>query len=272
MGLRATCNICVYWRIFCNLYGRLQMNFADFIDSRLWRRARRRPIFWLDQILVKLLPDTAGEFTFFDIGANHGQTAAKLRASFPNAQIVCFEPIAELAAAMKDKFKGDGRITVENLAVSDETREKVPFHINSFDQASSILPLQADGAYTRRGMNTVASTSVGVTSVADYCKLHGISKIDFMKIDVQGLCREVLDGAHALLERRAVSILQAEYLFSDYYVRRDSFFEIERRLIPNGYHLFTLIETDTDLVGSGYIDKNTGQLCHLDAIYVSGAN
>ena len=49
----------------------------------------------------------------FDVGANRGQTYRSFRSDFPNAEIHCFEPIAEPFAELLQAAKGDENRTVK---------------------------------------------------------------------------------------------------------------------------------------------------------------
>jgi hypothetical protein len=50
-----------------------------------------------------------------------------------------------------------------------------------------------------------------VWTLADYCATNSIADIDFLKIDVEGHEIEVLRGATALFENRAIGAVQFEY-------------------------------------------------------------
>ena len=53
--------------------------------------------------------------------------------------------------------------------------------------------------------------AVELTTVDDYCAAHEISAINLLKIDTEGHDLLVMLGAQAMLDRRAISVLQFEY-------------------------------------------------------------
>lgn len=55
------------------------------------------------------------------------------------------------------------------------------------------------------------SVSVAVETLDDLCKHHGISRMDFLKCDVQGAEALVLEGAQTTLERSPDCIIMTEF-------------------------------------------------------------
>lgn len=214
-----------------------------------------------DDILKQLLPDAR---TVLDIGANVGQSAQSFRALWPEAAIHCFEPDPRNLEALRDA--ADAGMVVNPVAVADRETAGSDFHLSSASQASG---LSAPGTeYLRRGVTEVDTVSVATTTIDAYREANGLAHIDLCKIDTQGHTGPCLDGARETLQQRAIGVLQLELLFAAYYDKRDTFLEVEQRLAPYGYSLYTLVDTDTHTIGVTYIDYGTGELKHLDAIYV----
>ena len=216
-----------------------------------------------NDVLIHLLPSAT---IIFDIGANHGQSTLSLSSIFPEATFHCFEPDRRNFDVLEQKFGSSQKVCLFNLAVSSVANEERTFHLSSFDQASSFL--SAGEEYKKRGIVSTQESIVRTTTIDAHMADHGIPKVDFCKIDTQGFSQECLIGAQKALSSGAISCLQVELLFANYYEKSDSFYRIEELLVPHGYKLFTLVDTDTDAIGSMYIDYETGMLKHLDAIYV----
>ena len=214
-----------------------------------------------DEILERLLPDAR---TVLDIGANVGQSAQSFRALWPDATIHCFEPdprnLQELSASL------DPGMVVNPVAVAGAETAASAFHLTSAGQASGLSAPSTE--YLRRGVTEVDTVEVATTTIDAYRRANDLAHVDLCKIDTQGHTGPCLDGARETLAARAISVLQIELLFAAYYDRRDTFLEVEQRLAPHGYSLYTLVDTDTHTVGVSYIDYATGELKHLDAIYV----
>lgn len=206
------------------------------------------------------------EPVLFDVGANHGQTAKRLRKVFPLGRIWCFEPQPELAAEIADW--GDPLITVETAALSDRNGT-AKLHLNTFDQAASLMAVSASGGYDSGIFAPAGEMAVPTVNIDTYCRDHGISRIDYLKIDAQGLTREILNGAANLLEGGKINVIRVEILLGDFYERIDTFADIEACL--KGYRLHTIVDTDNETIGQGQseaIDKEDGALRYIDALYV----
>jgi FkbM family methyltransferase len=214
-----------------------------------------------DDILTQLLPDAR---TILDVGANVGQSAKSFRALWPEATVHCFEPDPRNLVELRDN--ADTGMVVNAVAVSDEETTAIDFHLSSFPQASGLSTPSSE--YLRRGVTEVDMVQVATTTIDAYRRAHDIAHVDVCKIDTQGHTAPCLDGARETLEAQAISVLQIELLFAAYYDRRDTFLQVEQRLAPYGYSLYTLVDTDTHTVGVTYVDYTTGELKHLDAIYV----
>jgi FkbM family methyltransferase len=214
-----------------------------------------------DDILKRLLPDAQ---TILDIGANVGQSATSFRALWPEATIHCFEPDPRNLQELRGN--ADAGTIVNPVAVSDDETAASDFHLSSFTQASGLSAPSTE--YLRRGVTEVDSVQVSTTTIDAYRRTRDLGHIDLCKIDTQGHTAPCLDGARETLAAQAISVLQIELLFAPYYEQRDTFLEVEQRLAPYGYALHTLVDTDTHTVGVTYVDYTTGELKHLDAIYV----
>ena len=88
---------------------------------------------------------------------------------------------------------------------------------------------------------------------------NNIENVHILKIDTQGYEPEVLQGMGQKLLN--VDVVITELMFYDFYERRLSFSDIEKFLIPAGFHLYDI----------NYISKNpmNGRTDWVDVIYVN---
>jgi FkbM family methyltransferase len=178
----------------------------------------------------------------FDVGANEGIVAETYRQMFPAATIHAFEPHPQAFSKLQQKFRGDDKVILNNCGVAD-IPGKLQFNAANQSGSSSFLSFSPSSPYVRgTGLSTVDSFEVAVTSIDDYCRLHGIRRIDFMKMDVQGFESRVLSGASGMLARHAIGLIQTEIVFRDFYEESSSFSEIEQSLKPHGYSLRTIYD------------------------------
>ena len=130
-----------------------------------------------------------------DVGANiglHSLRAARLPGV---SQVFAFEPAATTFAMLERNIARNGltgKIRACPLAVS-ATPGRAAFHFCADDAYSSLVP------DNRRPVQQ--TYAVTVTSLDEWCAANAISRIDLIKIDVEGSEADVITGAQATLRR-----------------------------------------------------------------------
>lgn len=142
----------------------------------------------------------------FDIGANDGQWLADVLACCPQARVHAFEPQASLADKIAKRHPG---ISVNNLALGDAVgvMELCDYAEHAGSQHATLLKGVIDGIH----QGDARYVEVQVGTVDEYCRQHGIERIDFLKIDVEGFELRVLRGAKRMIEERRIDIIQFEF-------------------------------------------------------------
>ncbi|MEL6755761.1 MAG: FkbM family methyltransferase [Pseudomonadota bacterium] len=153
-------------------------------DSASWHRDDHAQ---LDEtaVVAELLKDRVGsEFVMLDVGAHIGTSAAYF--DDLDWTIYCFEPDAKNRASLVQRFQNKLSVKIDPRAVSDAPAKGVDFFTSP--ESSGI-----SGLHAFRNTHEV-SDLVDVTTVADIVASKGISKVDFLKIDVEGFDLSVLKG------------------------------------------------------------------------------
>lgn len=154
---------------------------------------------------TRFLP--ASEAVVFDVGAHAGEwTLALLEAAGSRIQAVhAFEPSAHHQAALA--AIADERVRPLPLALGEAAGERVLFA----DRAGSGLA----SFYARRldhfGIAMGEREMVRVTTLDAFMAEHGIPKIDFLKLDVEGHELAALEGAGRALASGAIRALSFEF-------------------------------------------------------------
>lgn len=136
--------------------------------------------------------------TVLDVGANIGQyTLVAAGRVGPEGQVHAFEPSPHLAGRLKENLALNGitNVVVNEVAVSDAVGEAVlscPDPDNPGE--NTIVSTGADGRPT-------ASVPVKTTTIDTYLAERGVSRVDMVKIDIEGAELLALRGAAALLAR-----------------------------------------------------------------------
>jgi len=167
--------------------------------------------------------------TCADVGANVGLiTRVLAKAVGKRGQVIAFEaypPTADrLRAALADE--GLGRITVENMAVTDGAEPTAWLHSGRgrADGEWNVVGHDVDGR------ETPPELEVPATSLDEY--ISAGERLDFVKIDVEGAEGRVLAGMQRLLrEARPLVLIE----FHD-----DEGWDGRRHLLDAGYRLETL--------------------------------
>lgn len=133
-----------------------------------------------------------------DAGANLGQFGTAVRERGYTGRIHSFEPVLHVYSALQSLVENDAKWQVSNLALGDHPGAAT---INVYDNHT--LTSLLTGSHLIENYNTMGATKTEVVNVdtLDH-QLEGDSAQDiFLKIDVQGFERQVLDGARQSLSR-----------------------------------------------------------------------
>ncbi len=135
-----------------------------------------------------------------DVGANAGQYGEMLRATRYTGRLVSLEPLAEPFAALRRRADADGAWTALRVAASDADGE-IALNVTEDSRSSSPLRRNARFAdrpgWAPRGSERASARRLdGLAS-----ELLRPGERPYLKLDVQGYERAVLDGAGEALAR-----------------------------------------------------------------------
>lgn len=147
-------------------------------------RLSRRPVCDESRVAFKALRAARTQGTMVDVGAHFGGSLARFaRAGW---WIVAFEPDSENRKRLAESFGGLSNVIIDPRGVSDQPRERVTLYRS--DQSTGISGLSAFHS------SHVPGESVDLTTLEGACVEHGLSEIDFLKIDTEGFDLPVLKG------------------------------------------------------------------------------
>ena len=161
--------------------GAFERSLTDFVG--------RRHLGWL---LRELRVDVV-----LDVGANRGQYADRLRRTGYRGRIVSYEPVAELAAALRRRAQGDDRWLVRDHALGEEDGE-AEINVVPDSALSSLLGASEFGKEWTEKMRTSHTEAIRVRRLEDVLDEATAGVRDprvFLKLDTQGFDLPAFRGA-----------------------------------------------------------------------------
>lgn len=144
----------------------------------------------------------------FEVGANYAQDAAYLADSWKiaHSDVYVFEPHPAIASALTNHYQFE----VHHKAVSNIsgslTFNAVDINETSNSGISSLLKHSVNDS------ESVSEILVEVVRLDDFVSARGIDSIDFLKVDVEGMTFEVLDGLGDFIHKVACIQIETEVL------------------------------------------------------------
>jgi FkbM family methyltransferase len=137
-----------------------------------------------------------------DVGANVGQSGAEFRRALPRAKVVSFEPVRRLFDGLAQAASGDPLWHVENVALGLEPGTAEIHVSGGHGGASSLLPMTENVLTHAPDQRVVGTETVRVDTLAAAIDRHyPAGDRCFVKVDVQGYERHVLEGGRSRLDR-----------------------------------------------------------------------
>lgn len=176
-----------------------------------------------------------------DGGANEGQTIELLLKYSHSFNIFAFEPDESLYKSLKDKYAQRDNVNISSSALVD--KEGV-FGFNIYDSTklSSIKDLNSASV---QASNLAKTAEVNGITLDSFAASNQISKVDLLKLDLQGFEYEALLGAQSLIQKGLVNWIFVEVMFGDMYsdgsASGSDYLNILNYLYDN-YELHTMVD------------------------------
>jgi len=137
-----------------------------------------------------------------DVGANVGEwTAAALAAGAKHVH--AFEISPATSDGLKKRYANESRVTVNDVGLSSAPGTVTIHHYPDHPALTTMTEYPHDA--------TSVAVEVPVRTGDSYLADHGIERVDFLKIDVEGAEGSVLEGFKGSLRSGAISAVQFEY-------------------------------------------------------------
>jgi FkbM family methyltransferase len=196
--------------------------------------------------------------TVFDVGANAGMSGRYFRNLGFKGKLVSFEPVGRYYKLLTREADGDSLWTCENAALADAEGEQEINVSGGEGGASSFLNKTGETWESAPEFDYVGRERVRVTTVdAAAAKHYPEGDRLFMKLDVQGYERKVLEGAKQTMPR--IVGLRVELSVSQTYEGEPSMFEMMSYLYGLGFHLCA--------VEAAWSNATTREIYQMDGVF-----
>lgn len=165
-----------------------------FLDMQRLTRAWRRPV-----------------ETFFDVGANVGQTAVEAREAFPSARIFSFEPHPLTFQRLRAAIPASALFSAHQLAFSDKEGSAKFYEYATEGDGTHINSLVPNARFPMQRGYTANQITVPCSTIDNFCADNSVKCIDVLKMDTEGSELFVLHGAQEMLRSGAVGLIFTEY-------------------------------------------------------------
>lgn len=133
-------------------------------------------------------PITNTKPIIFDIGANVGNFTIASKIFYPGSTVYAFEPVPKTFSILESNLKAYSDVSIINAACG-ETNSKMPIYSSESESDRSSFDVD-----NLKNTKDVVTTEVDVLPLDSFIESKNISKIDLIKIDVEGFEFEVLKG------------------------------------------------------------------------------
>lgn len=171
--------------------------------------------------------------TFFDVGANIGQSTVAFKEEFPSAQVYAFEPILNTVRHFKSRTKNLSSVYIHPMALGSRYEEK-----------EISTGIRSDLFSLNEPNSSGEKQKIVINTLDEMIDEFNLSRISVLKIDTEGYDIEVLHGAAKTLECGIVDFIQVETTLlhkNGKFIHINDFTDL---LKPLGYDLMSISDQE----------------------------
>lgn len=180
------------------------------------------------------------KFIVFDVGANVGKYSQLLSNYINNVLVYAFEPHPKTFQTLSSNLSGCAGVKLFNYGISSSNK-KTFIYDYAEQNGSSHASLNKDVFKSVYNSNEIEH-EIEVITIDHFVDQNKIEKIDFLKIDVEGLEYEVILGAKNMIAENKIEIIQFE--FTQLNSTTKVFFKDFWDRLSNNYNLYRLLPND----------------------------
>jgi FkbM family methyltransferase len=209
---------------------------------------------------LKRLTRDIAEPIIFDVGAHRGYITAKFRSLIPSCTIHAFEPFPESFERLAERSQSDPRVSCHRFGLADHNGE-IALNANASAATNSILETDTAAGETWGSglLDTQTTVRVEVKTLDSVVESLGVSRIDILKLDVQGAEPLVMAGAAELCRAGRIGCIYTEVITQPTYKGQKRFDHALAEFYDRGFDLHNIYNLNS---------TESGTLRQVDAIFV----
>ena len=176
-----------------------------------------------------------GDFIFFDVGANVGSYTKKVFKHNKKAKAYLFEPNSDIYKELHLSLGGSAEIFQLALGSEEGEADFYDKEVSDGGTHGTLYQSVIEDIHKEK----VSTQKVKISTIDNICVEQNITKIDLLKIDVEGHELEVLRGASQTLRAGLVDVIHIE--FNEMNVHSRTFLRDFISLLPN-HHAYRLLQ------------------------------
>jgi len=178
----------------------------------------------------------------FDVGANLGGYANQVLARLQHVELYCFEPSRKTFEGLARNVTPRKGLSLLNFGLSDTAGTLDLFSDAETSGMASVYHRQLEHLNVQMKLQE----QITLQTLDGFCQQNAITKIDLLKLDVEGHEFNVLKGASGLLSAAAIDFIQFEFggtcidskvFFRDFFLLLDRDYQIYRILRDGLAHI-----------------------------------
>jgi len=207
--------------------------------------------------LYKKIFERFGIDLLVDVGANEGQYVRRTRTWGYQGEIISFEPIKSVFKVLDAKTNLDEKWQAINCALSDESKQAV-INVSENTVSSSLLEMNEEHLKNEPSSRYVREEEITIKRLDEVEELISRNiQNGYLKVDVQGLERNVVNGAGDLLDR--FSVVEMESALRPLYKGEPDLREMILFMEERGFIVYNMFPA--------FLNFDTGQLLQVDCIF-----
>ena len=195
----------------------------------------------------------------FDVGANQGQFAKKIRDKGYKKKIISFEPLNNVFSILKKNSNNDNNWEVENIAIGDFDGETI-INESNYSLSSSILPISKLHLDAKENSHYISKQKTPIKKIDTIIQNNSLSDDSlFLKIDTQGFEFNVIKGSNSSLKN--IKAILCELSLAELYSGQKLWLDLIEELKIKNFEIWYLEK--------GFQNPKNKQVLQLDCIFLN---